>query len=249
MKAYLKPHILPLFTLGAGGLGFALRLWLYGTGVDQKGLIDPGHPANALTFILAAAMMAFLFLYTAKTPKLPYKKAFPASFAAGVGNFIAAAGILVTDLAELLSTGEMMTWLNFLVGLFAAASLVYLGFCRMRQIHPSMVFHSAITVYLIVHLICQYRSWSPEPQLQAYCFQLFASVLLMLAAYHRTALVERRGSERWFLLCNQAALFFCCLSLQGESQLFYLTMGVWMALDTMAAPQPKPEEVTDAAAQ
>lgn len=249
MKAFLKPHILPLFTLGAGGLGFSMQLWLLGTGVDEKGLLDPTHPANALSFVLAAAMMAFLFLYTAKLPKIPYKKAFPASLSAGTGNFIAAAGVLYTVLSELLTVRDVMSVVCFLVGLLAVACLVYLGFCRIRQVHPSMVFHSVITVYLIVHLICQYRSWSPEPQLQAYCFQLFASVLLMLTAYHRTALVERQGSTRWFLLCNQAALFFCCLSLPGESRLFYLTMGIWMALDTMTIPQPQPEEITDAAAQ
>lgn len=249
MRTSVKSHILPVFTLGAGGLGFALRLWLFATGVDEKGLLVAGHPATVLSFLLSAAMMAVLFLYTVKIPKLSYGEAFPGSVWAAVGNWIAAAGILIVDTTELVTVADAMTAVCFAAGLAAAASLVYLGICRLRQKHPSMFFHSAITVYMVLHLICQYRSWSPEPQLQAYCFQLFASVLLMLAVYHRTALTAKEGSCRWFLFCNQAALFFCCLSLQEESRLFYLTMGAWMALDGMAIPQPQQEEITDVSSQ
>lgn len=249
MKTSVKSEILPLFTLGAGGLGFALRLWLFATGVDQKGLLVAGHPATVLTFILTAAIMAVLFFYTAKTPKLSYTEAFPRCRWAAVGNWIAAAGILAIDTAELIAAGDAMTVVCFVTGVAAAAGLVYLGICRLQQKQPSMFFHSAVTVYMILHLICQYRSWSPEPQLQTYCFQLFASVLLMLSVYHRTALAAGDGSCRWFYFCNQASLFFCCLSLQGESRLFYLTMGAWMALDTMAFPQPQPEEITDVSSQ
>lgn len=249
MKTSVNSHILPLFTLGAGGLGFALRLWLFATGVDEKGLLVGGHPATILTFLLSAAMMAVLLLYTAKTPKLSYTDAFPGCRWAASGNWIAAMGIVLSSAAELANIGDAMTVVCFIVGLAAAGSLVYLGICRLQQKRPCMFFHSAVTVYMVLHLICQYRNWSPEPQLQEYCFALFASVLLMLAVYHRTALASGDGSCRWFFFCNQAALFFCCLSLQGESRLFYLTMGAWMALDTVTVPLPQEEEISDASSQ
>lgn len=245
MKKIFMPHILPLFTLGAGGLGFALRVWLFTAGVDEKGLVIPSHPANSLLFILSAAVICILFLCTRSVSKLSYKQSFPASPAAAVGHWIAAAGILAADFAELADVGDTITVISFFLGLLAAACLVYLGWCRLKHIHPSMIFYTVVTIYLLVHLMSQYRIWSPEPQLQNYCFQLFASIFLMLSLYHRTALTCRMGSRKWFLFCSQAALFFCCLSLQGESRLFYAAMAAWMTTDLCVCSAPRQEEITD----
>ena len=63
MKHPFRSHILPFFTVGAGGLGFALRLWLY-AGIDEKGLLPVGHPADYLLFLLSALTIGILFLAT-----------------------------------------------------------------------------------------------------------------------------------------------------------------------------------------
>ena len=65
MKHPFRSHILPFFTVGAGGLGFALRLWLY-AGIDEKGLLPVGHPADYLLFLLSALTIGILFLATRK---------------------------------------------------------------------------------------------------------------------------------------------------------------------------------------
>ena len=61
MKRFLKPGILPWFTLGCGGLGLVLRIWLY-SGVDHKGLLPVGHLGSALAYILTALVFGVLFL-------------------------------------------------------------------------------------------------------------------------------------------------------------------------------------------
>jgi hypothetical protein len=48
-----------------------------------------------------------------------------------------------------------------------------------------------------------------------------------LASYHRTALDGRAGRRDLFVFFDQAALFFCCLSLVSDNWLFYLTMAFW----------------------
>ena len=61
MKHPFRCRILPIFTIGAGGLGFALRLWLY-AGIDAKGLLPAGHPADYALFLLSAITVGILFL-------------------------------------------------------------------------------------------------------------------------------------------------------------------------------------------
>ena len=45
MKHPFRFSILPYFTLGAGGIGLILRLWLF-SATDAKGLLPASHPAD-----------------------------------------------------------------------------------------------------------------------------------------------------------------------------------------------------------
>ena len=231
MKKIFKPAILPLFTPIAGVIGFGLRLWLFLGGTDEKGLLAKHHPAGILCFVLTAIVLAVVALCAFSLKPLPsYRKLFPARPLAGVGCFAAAAGILYVDIRDIIIRQDTITVLALVLGLVAAACLVVLALCRFRGKRPSFWLHSAVTVYFMLHLVSQYRMWSSEPQLQVYFFPLMASVLLMLTAYHSTVLdTEKNGSRRFYVLCNQAALFFCLLSLQGASWPFYLTMALWLA--------------------
>lgn len=230
MKHPFHPKRIPSITLTAGVLGFILRTWLFTAGVDSKGLLRPDHPANILLFILTADVMLALLLYLRTlTGSLPYKKLFKRSVPAAVGCIVAAVGILVTDFYELSLQHENVTVISCVLGVLASVCLVFLAVCRLRSIRPNILLHGCVTVYLMIHLVSQYQVWSSEPQLQEYCFQLLASVFLMLSTYHRTVLDAHSGNRRSYVFFNYGALFFCCLSLYGEGWLFYLAMAVYTA--------------------
>ena len=80
MRFPFNPRVLPWLSLLLGGLGLILRIWLLATGVDEKGLLDAGHIANILAFVLTAV---FLLLLTTSSQPLTaadkYGKLFPAS--------------------------------------------------------------------------------------------------------------------------------------------------------------------------
>lgn len=216
------------FTLGTGVLGFLLRLWVYLDGNDEKGLLKTGHLGNTLCFILTAAVLVMLFL--AVRPLKPirsYPRLYPASLPAAAGCWAAACGILVTAVFEFLDKRDAITVATLVLGLLSAVSLVLLGIRRRSGQRPHFLLRSALTVYLMLHLVAQYRLWSAQPQLHLYFFPLLCSVFLMLTAYHGTILDAQKGSRRWFVFCSQAALFFCCMSLTGDSWLFYLVMGIF----------------------
>ncbi len=228
MKHPFKPGILPYFTLGAGLVGLGLRIWLYTGGVDEKNLFITGHPANTLLLILTAVTLLCLVLCVLPLTGSPaYSKLFPPSIWSFVGCGVGCAGILATDLYELLQRTDAITLLSLVLGLAAGASLLYVGYCRYRDLRPGFLFRAVVTVYFMLHLVSQYRLWSAEPQLQNYFFALLASVFLMLSAYQRTTLDAGQKVRRWYVFCNQAALFCSLVAAVGNSGIFYLTMGFW----------------------
>lgn len=242
MKKLFKPTLLPLFTLIASLVGFGLRLWLFLTGTDERGLLPANHIAGILSFVLTAIVLAMLVLCTHKlTPLNSYSKLFPAWPLAGIGCAAAAAGILYVNIRDLLVQPDVITIATLVLGLVAAAALLILGFCRLKGNHPSFWLQAAVTVYFMLHLVSQYRLWSSESQLQVYFFPLLASVFLMLTAYHGAVLdADKKANRRGYAFCNQAALFFCCMSLQGSSWPFYLAMAAWLGTNLCSVKALKP---------
>lgn len=243
MKKIFKPSLLPYVTLVAGVAGFGLRLWLFLTGVDQRGLLPANHPAGILSFVLIGLMIPVLALCVRPLePVTNYNKLFPRWLWAGIGCVAAATGILYVDIRDLLIRQDLITVLTLVLGLVASAALLILGFCRMKGKHPSFWLHAALAVYFMLHLVSQYRLWSAESQLQVYFFPLLSSVFLMLTAYHGAVLdAEKTGSRRWYVFCNQAAFLFCCMSLQRPNWPFYLAMAVWLGTGLCSLKAAKPD--------
>lgn len=220
----LEPKLIPRIGLGAGMLGFGLRLWLLSTGTDQAGLMVMTHPAITLLFILMAAAMAVFALGARSLKEQPaYDKLLPASMPACVGGCVAAACAVISAFIWDLSL------LGIVSALAAAACLVFTGISRLKNQQPNYLFHAAVTAYLVLHLVRQYQNWNTEPQLLSYLFPLLASVFLMVAAYYRTAMDAGKTNYQAFAFFHWGALFFCCIGIAGEDWLFYLGMAVWTA--------------------
>jgi len=241
MKKLTHPMWMLPFALLTGALGFVLRLWLLATGTDHKGLIVEGHIAGTLVFVLTALVLGVLFLWL-RIPlkKRSYERLFPASLTSAIGCWVAAAGILVTDLGELGASPDRFAMLSVLLSLIAVASLAFLGFCRLRGQHPHPMLHGVITVYLMIHLVSMYRAWSSETQLHAYFFQMLAAVFLMLAVYHRATVDAGFGKLNTWLFFHLGAVFFSLIAICGQTPLLYLTVCIWLVTaDCHPLPAPK----------
>ena len=233
------PRLLPWFTLGAGLVGLGLRLWLQLTGIDFLGLYVDGHPATVLLFLLTAVTLPVLLLCALPLRgTLSYRKLFPSSLPNALGCIAAGAGIFISDLAELLQRTDMVTVVTFILGIPAAVGLFFCGFRRMQEKRAAFLWRCVIIAYFTLHLLSQYRRWSSEPQLMEYFFPLLASVSLMLVSYFRAVLEVEQKRRRWFVFFNQAALFFCFLSVIGKGGLFYLPMGIWVATELCSLKNP-----------
>ena len=228
MKKYLKPEALPFLTVLMGLLALLCRVWLMLSGVDEKGLYISGHIADRLSYILLALTAGGILLCVwplrggGKLPRL-----FSPSRTGALGCFIGGIGILAAGLTETTRQADIVWLLSLIAGCFAGGCLWVSAVQRRNGHRCYYMLHCGVTVYLLIHLLSRYRTWSSEPQLQAVFFPLLASVFLLLCAYHRTCLDAGLGSRKWYTFFNQMALFCCLASVTSPDRLFYLAMALW----------------------
>lgn len=230
MKNPLKPKLIPVLTLIAGAVGFLMRLWLLSTGIDRKGLLDTAHPANTLSFIVVAVFFAALLLCLRRTENKPYRGMFPPSLPSAIGYWIAALGVGITLVSERFSTMDLLAWASIAWGVLSVFALAIVGLRRLQGIRPNPIYHSLITLYLLLQLVCRYRQWSSETQLSVLFFRLMASVFLMLSTYCMATLDAKTGHAKHYLFTRCSALFFCMLTFQEQYPVFYISMAVWIVL-------------------
>lgn len=241
MKKLFHPKYLPHFALVCGGLCAAVRWWLF-TSVDSKGLLDAGHPGHWLSWVISLVTMAALALGTRNLRQAPkYSFNFPASLVSALGRWAAAAVILVSSVAALVSDADLLAKLTATLGLGSAIALGFLGWCRKTGKRPTMLLHSLICVYLMLQLVSMYRLWSANSQVQTYCFSLLSIVSVMLSVYYGAAFDTKTTSRRAHAMTHLAAVYFSVSALPHcADPLFFIAMAIWMVTDLCSLiPMPR----------
>ena len=216
-----------------GVLGLLLRQLLMTTGLDDKGLLTPHHPAWIALLVLSAAVAAAIMLgIRFIRGSGAYRISFPASTLTALGYVLGAVGAF-------LSWQEVDAFGPFGVLTTAAMVLVTAAFllaalCRKTGRKPYFLLHVVICVHFALQSLTLYRGWSFDPQLQDYCFQLFACIALTMTAYRLAMFDTGRGSHRRLWLWGLAAVYLCCVSM--GSGLFYITGALW-ALTALSHPR------------
>lgn len=229
MKLTFNTDRLKYLILGAGGLGLILRILLYATGIDGRGLLVADHWAHIALWIVTIAVAAAVFLLTRFLGgPTDYKAAYPVSFPAAVGAFAAMLGIAVTTGQEFAEFSSRLNLIVWVLGLCSVAAMGYIGICRLTGRKPYPLPHALLCLYFALRMVSQYQQWSADPQLQDYCFFLGAYVALMLTAYHHAAFDADMGSHKQLWLFSLASVYLCCLSLKGNMDLLLLAgCGIW----------------------
>lgn len=241
MRKYFSPTKLPIFAAGAGLLGMLLRFWLLADGIDRDGLLICTHPANIIGWILTALAVGLIFFGTRRLlSAAKYEFNFPASGIGGIAIALGALGILVCAITTLGSKQDALALACGILGLICAIILGYTAWCRWKGKRYSVVFHGMVCLFFMIFLLCRYRSWSANPQLQDYCFQLLGGVCLLIGTYHRTCFDGNTGNRRSLSLFRLLAVYFCLLAIPGTKDwFFYLTGALW-SLGDLCSLVPMP---------
>lgn len=236
MKHPFRFSILPYFTMGAGGLALALRLWLF-SAMDAKGLLPTAHAADTLLYIVSALVLGILYLSTRELTPAPGRKGLlkkarmPAYLLAGI-CLLATAWMDLTKIHVSLARPAALACA--VGGVILLAGAFGIG----KKAFPLRM---AFTVALMVQTVAQCQIWGSEPQLQVYFFPLLASVFSILTAYQVTALEASQGNRKLLAFFGQSALFFCCASLNTQLWPMYLGMGLWSIIQLIPCYPTKKE--------
>lgn len=241
----MKKNLRPLLILAVPVCGIVaslLQAWFFST-TDAKGLPAAGHISQILVWILTATVAAFLGWLTRPFLQAPkYSFNFPASVIAAIGMILAAFGILSTAVTQLLGGGDTLGKVTAWIGIVSAGALALSGYSRWTGKQPNVLTHCVTALYFLMLLVSQYRMWSAEPQLQLYCFQVLASVCLMIATYQRACFDGDMGHRRSYAFFRLAGCYCCLAALPGsEFFLLYLTAGIWCLTD-LCNLTPMPQE-------
>lgn len=228
MKHPFRCRILPIFTIGAGGLGFALRLWLY-AGIDAKGLLPAGHPADYALFLLSAITVGILFLATRELrPRRISKKYLRITDT--VAYALAGLCLILTAILKLSGSMIRLAWVAVAAALVGGLILLLMAVMRFFRKRPPYWVSAVITIVLMLNTVAQCQVWGAEPQLQEYFFPLLASIFLILSAYEKTKFDAKKGKAVTLAFFSQCALFFCCISLNTAHWPLYFGMMFWSAV-------------------
>lgn len=240
MTNQLHIHRVPYLILGCGGVGAALRYWMYMSAVDEKGLLRSGNLQLILLLILTAAVAVLTWVTVRKMDgSNRFTANFPPSMLGGATSMLAALGTLTTLPVDRIGTlGRLeMSWL--VIGLLSIPGMAVAGLFRAQGKRPPFYCHGIACVFFGLHLANQYRLWSGNPEIMDYCFQLFASVGLMVAAYHHTAFDVGLGRRQLQLATNLLTAFCCFVCVSDlEMGLFYLSWGLWCLANLCALVPP-----------
>lgn len=243
MKRSEKNRILPWLAPVLGGLGMAAMWSVFTFGSDENNLILPFHISAITVWLLTAAMVAgLLFLLWDLQDTAGYRRLFPDSRLAALGILAAGVSILATVIESLTAMNEPIRILSGLLKIAAGVALLYLAWCRWKNVRGSFLAWAAATAYMLLRIMFEYRSWSTQPELLRYLFPLLASVSMALAMYHRTAFAFKMGSRKQFLFFSQFGAFCCLLSLPAAPAPFYLGMALWAMTDRCSLKALKPRK-------
>ncbi len=220
----LRPAVL-VATLAAAVLGFALRLWQLRQGRDENGLwLGCSASLLALFALCVNAIVVFWLLSRRAAPRTAYDGNFAPGMPSGVGYL--AGGVLLT--VGGLSAAAMQVGFGRAIGLAAllpAVQLVWHGLCRARGRVPGLLAGCVVVAWLVARIIGDFKSWSTDPAVLDYCFQLFGLLCAMLGLFHASGFSADRGKRRITLFWSMTGVFFCAISLADGGLTACLTYG------------------------
>lgn len=234
---------LPVTALIFGFAALVLRMALYATAIDIKGLLLRNQPLEIALTVLTAGVLIRIAMTAGKLDGSGCSGDLSAAAIPGaLGNVAAGAGILVTVLTGVPAMAGYLENVWRILGLAAPACLFLAGIARMLGKKPFFLLHVTVCLFFVVHIVIHYRHWSGNPQMQDYVFSLLGAITLMFFAFYTAAAEAGCGSFRMSLGMGLAALYLCSAELARSSCPALYLGGILWVLAELCSMQNVPQE-------
>jgi len=222
----------PIITAAAGLAAGLLHLAAFRFAVDHKALLIPTHPLCILLWVLTAAVTVKTILSVLKPDgSARYAAKFSPCLSAAAGTILLALGIGITVFSCRFSFGFLDRIRN-IAGILSIPALSWAAICRREGKQPFFLLYGLVCVFLTLHTVSRYQSWSSQSQILYYFFPMLGCVLLTLFSYYQTAFAVGLGKRRSQLFCGLLGAFICFGAMAlGTDVPLYLTGGIWMLTD------------------
>lgn len=233
MKDTTKTRWLPLAAVGFGIAALILRRLLYAAAMDNMGLLTANHPLEiALWAVVLTGAVLLLSAVQKMQGSWEYENNFTASTASFLGHALMGCAILTMVMQGTFPLPGPIAVIWKVLGFAAAPAMLWAGICRKNGQKPFFGIHAATCLFLLLYLVSQYQTWSGNPQLQDYIFDLLAMVALILFSYHCAAFESGMGKRRMQLAAGLMSILLCGVALSGgETPMLYAGGVAWAASD------------------
>lgn len=227
-----------------GLVALVLRWRLYRTAVDEKGLLPRMHPLSIALLVLTAAVLLLIDITVRKQEEAAvFADRSPRSIPAALGNAVMAGVILTTVLAGGPQTSGYLATVWEYLGMAAFPCLVLAGTDRLRGKKSFFLLHVVPCLFLAVHIVSHYQSWSGDPQMQDYVFALLGAMALMFFGFYTAAMEAGCGSRRMLLGMGLAAIYLCLAEAAHSAYpQLYLAGMIWVMTDLHSLGTPAAAE-------
>jgi hypothetical protein len=216
-------------TLVFGGIGMLLMVLLRAGGVDKKGLYPASHPAWSILFCMTLVLPAFFWLLCKDSrSNTDYRSNFPPSLLAAVACVLAAAGLITGSIA-MLGGGKPLDFLTALIGILAAALLLYGAFCRFTGERPRIPVKCLPCFFFALQLFSMGNTLGAEPEMMRYLFPFLSSLAMIPACYWLWSFEVDMGNRPKCLFWCLCAIYCNLVTAIGSDQWFlHLSMALWL---------------------
>lgn len=227
---------LSVMMLFFGICALALRTGIYATAVDVKGLLLRNHPLCIALTVLTFVVLARIALAVRKPEGSDaYEDNYRDNLPAAIGNLAAGAGILATVWNAVPLMGGYLETVWHYLGFLAPVCLLLAAVARVLGKKPFFLFHVAVCLFFLIHIVSHYQLWSGNPQMQDYVFSLLGATALMLFGFYAAAMEAGCGNRRMTLATGFAAIYLCLGELARSScPWLYLGGILWVLTDLLS---------------
>ena len=226
----------PLFyclfaSLGLAGMG--CQWWLLGS-ANEKGMLPSWHPATVITMVLVAlaAVLALVSTPHIRVPAVPSKLQ--------IFGLCAAAAFFAVEAVVLLLDG---VWLAGALAVAASAGSVYVLSCRLSKKEEHYWVYGLFALCFVFYLISRYTTWSCEPEMPRFAYQLLGLICMMLAFYQMAAVHAKTGRFLSYHFWRSMALMLSFTAIPSASNPWlFVAAALWLLLSPVSPPRRKHQE-------